>query len=95
METSIQFQEPVSVVGVFRPQRPTPKTSTTPALFPQKMLWKGEQYIFSQIAYHHAQRQGRTLMHIFHVTDGKKDFRLRFDTEQLQWFLEEVYDPIA
>jgi hypothetical protein len=20
---------------------------------------------------------------------------LRFDTEQLQWFLEEVYDPIA
>jgi hypothetical protein len=95
METSVQFQEPVSVVGVFTVKKSGEPTAAAPAFTPKKMIWQGRTYTFTQLAYHHKQRYGRTVMHIFHLTDGSKDFRLRFDTEDLTWFLEEVYDPTA
>lgn len=59
-------------------------------IMPYKMRWQGREYKMTQLAYHHKARLGRTIMHIFHVTDGTNDYRLRLDTETLGWTLEEV-----
>lgn len=59
---------------------------------PCKMRWQGREYFFEKLTYHHKIREGRTLLHIFHVTDGTTDFRLHFDTDTLHWFLKEVCD---
>lgn len=61
-------------------------------VMPRKMRWQGRDYLFSKLTYHHKIRQGRTILHIFHVTDGSIDFRLCLDTENLHWVLEEVCD---
>ncbi|NMB83907.1 hypothetical protein GYA28_01310 [Candidatus Roizmanbacteria bacterium] len=59
---------------------------------PQKINWQGRDYVIKTVSYHHRVREGKKLLHIFHVTDGGLDFRLRFDTENLHWTLEEIYD---
>ena len=57
---------------------------------PYKMQWQGRDYIMTKLAYHHKARTGRTIMHVFHVSDGKNDYRLLFDSDNLSWTLEEV-----
>lgn len=59
---------------------------------PYKMRWRMRDYFIKRLAYHHKVREGRTLFHVFHVTDGNLDFRIRFDSESLNWILEEVSD---
>ncbi|MFA5770271.1 MAG: hypothetical protein WC894_02140 [Patescibacteria group bacterium] len=59
---------------------------------PYKIRWRLRDYFIKSLAYHHKVREGRELLHIFHVTDGNLDFRLRFNTEDLNWILEEVSD---
>jgi len=61
-------------------------------VMPRNMRWQGRDYVFTKLSYHHRIRSGRTLLHIFHVTDGASDFRLRFDTETLHFTLEEICD---
>lgn len=62
------------------------------SVMPKKMRWQGRDYIMKSVSYHHLVREGKKLLHIFHVTDGASDFRLKLDTESLHWTLEEVYD---
>lgn len=57
-----------------------------------KIRWRLRDYFIKKLAYHHKVREGRELLHIFHVTDGNLDFRIRFNTEDLNWILEEVSD---
>ncbi|PIQ72608.1 hypothetical protein COS50_02780 [Candidatus Roizmanbacteria bacterium CG03_land_8_20_14_0_80_35_26] len=59
---------------------------------PYKIRWRLRDYFIKKIAYHHKIREGRNLIHIFHVTDGNLDFRIRLDAENLNWTLEEVSD---
>lgn len=59
---------------------------------PVKIRWRGRDYIMQKLAYYHKVRQGRTMQHIFHVTDGHLDFRLRMDGDLLSWTLEEITD---
>lgn len=82
---SFPVQEKVSVVTVY--------DRLTSTAMPKKMRWKNNEYFFTKLGYHHTVRFGRALMHIFHVTDGTTDFRLRFDTETLHWILEDMYSP--
>jgi len=64
-------------------------------VMPKKMRWQGKDYILIKLTYHHKIREGRNIQHIFHVTDGSMDFRLRLDSETLHWTLEEVTDGTA
>jgi len=64
-------------------------------VMPRKIKWQGRIYIINRLNYHHKIRQGRTMLHIFHVTDGNIDFRLCFNTNNLHWTLEEVCDGIS
>lgn len=76
------INERVSMITVYN--RETGKVT------PYKMRWQGRTYLIKQVAYHHKARRGRTIFHIFHVTDGTNDYKLNLDTETLQWVLEEI-----
>lgn len=59
---------------------------------PVKLRWQGRDYVITKLAYYHRRREGRNILHIFHVTDGITDFKLRLDSETLHWTLEEITD---
>lgn len=58
--------------------------------YPWAIHWRGRRYTVTQIGLHYIERAGRTLFHIFSVTDGITFFKLRFDTETLNWQLLET-----
>lgn len=58
---------------------------------PYRLRWRGRSYTLTQLGYHHTLREGRTLIHIFAVSTDTLSFKLRFNTDTLQWLLEEVY----
>lgn len=79
---SEKINEKVSILTVFN--------RTTGRVMPYRMQWQGRTYVMTKLAYHHKARLGRLIMHVFHVSDGKNDYRLLLNTENLQWTLEEV-----
>lgn len=78
------INEPVSIVMVYNAVQQTVK--------PVKMLWRGREYQIEKIGYHHKEKQGNTLFHIFSVTSQNTAFKLQLDTETLHWKLQELYD---
>ncbi len=79
-----QINEKISVITVYNRE--------SGMVMPRKIRWQGRIYTMTKLAYHHKIRQGRTIMHIFHVTNGSIDFRINLNTENLHWTLEEIYD---
>ncbi len=67
----------------------------TGAVMPVKMRWQTRLYAFQKLGYYHKVREGRTIMHIFHVADQSQDYRLRLDSDTLHWTLENVSDGHA
>ncbi len=61
---------------------------------PIKMQWNNKTYYIKKIGLHHPVREGRVLHHIFECTDGNLSFRLRHNTETLQWQLETISDGL-
>ncbi len=64
-------------------------------VIPRKIRWRDREYHIDKLGYHHRVRQGRELCHIFHVSNGTIDFRLRFESETMHWTLEELTDGTA
>ena len=63
---------------------------------PRKMRWQGREYFFTdKPSYLYKAREGRNIIHVFHMTDGSMDFKLRLDSETLHWTLMEVTDGTA
>ena len=61
-------------------------------LTPYKLRWHGRVYRVTKIGFHHKVREGGTLFHVFSVACPALAFRLKLNTETLQWLLEEVSD---
>lgn len=61
-------------------------------LVPLKVTWEGRDYPVKKIGLHHRYRQGRTLYHVFSVVSPTLFFKLVFDTETLNWRVEEIGD---
>jgi len=80
----IRTNEPVKVLAVYDP--------ATGRTVPHKLNWSGKTHILSRLAYYHRERIGRSIRHIYHVTDGELDFRLFVDSDTLSWTLSEVSD---
>ena len=57
---------------------------------PTSFYWHGRRYQIAQVGLHHTMYQGRTLIHVFSVTDGNSCFKLQLDTETLNWRLVEI-----
>ncbi len=62
---------------------------------PQKFKWRGRTISIQNIDMRHTVREGRRLYHVFSVSDGSWYFRLKFDTDNLTWTLEEFSDGLA
>ena len=58
---------------------------------PTSLYWRGRRYVITNVGLHHIIREGRTMLHIFSVTDGTTAFKLELNTETLGWRLLEIY----
>ncbi len=58
--------------------------------YPWVIHWRGNRYVITKVGLHHTLRDGRTLLHMFSVTDGNTYFKLQFNTETLAWRLLEI-----
>ena len=61
-------------------------------VMPYKIKWNGRTYTITKLGYHHKQKIGTVVHHIFSVATSSLAFRLRFDPDTLFWHLEEVSD---
>lgn len=57
---------------------------------PTSLLWRGRRYAITQVGLHHTTHDGRTLLHIFSVSDGTTAFKLALNAEALSWKLLET-----
>ena len=76
------LHEPISVDAVFdikKPHRCIPKSFTTK---------NGREIVVTEIGLIHPKFDGIKTHFMFDLTDGEADYRLSFDTERLEWFLE-------
>lgn len=61
---------------------------------PKWVKWKDRVYKIEKVGLHHTYRQGKTLYHVFSVATKTLFLRLRLDTENLSWRLEEISDGL-
>ena len=61
-------------------------------VMPTSLSWRGRQYRIIKVGLHHTIQEGKTLCHIFSVTDGNSFFKLQFNTQSLNWKLLEIND---
>jgi hypothetical protein len=64
----------------------------TGKVVPAKIRWQAKIYTITSVSYYHKIQEGKNIQHIFHVTDGNMDFKLKLDSETLRWTLMEVTD---
>lgn len=59
---------------------------------PVRLRWQEKVYCLTKLGYHHKYKQGKTLIHVFSVSNKDLAFRLEFNTDTLAWTLTEVSD---
>lgn len=82
-----KLEIPVSVVCVFNHK--------TRSFMPKKVLFENKEYLIKKLGYHHTFCEGRTLFHVFSVSNDTMFFKLVFNTQNLSWILEEISDDNA
>jgi hypothetical protein len=55
--------------------------------FPKRMEFEGREYTFVESGLRFLARKGQQLIEVFDMTDGDRDFRLKFDTDDKVWTL--------
>ena len=81
-----KISAPVSVQTIYDHRRRT--------VSPRQIFWDGKIIRIATVGMHHTIREGRTLFHIFSVTSQDLFFRLRLNTDNLFWTLEEIADGL-
>jgi hypothetical protein len=64
---------------------------------PYRLSWNNRDYDLGDIDYKHSYMEGQERQHIFELCDKEQTlkFRLRLNTLNLHWLLEEVHDGLA
>lgn len=77
------LDEPVSVVWFYN--------AKNHHMQPYRLSWNNRDYVLGKIDFWHKTRSGNTLIHHFSIadTDGQVYFKLAFNTDNLQWTIEE------
>jgi hypothetical protein len=83
------INEKVSVITIFK------VTPLKNEVIPYQVKWQGRNYKINKVGFHHAIRQGQNVFHIFTVSSNSLDMRLKFDTQNMHWTLEEVTDGLT
>ncbi|OGL66751.1 hypothetical protein A2856_03225 [Candidatus Uhrbacteria bacterium RIFCSPHIGHO2_01_FULL_63_20] len=73
--------DPIDVVVSFTDGRVTPR----------RLRWRGREYAVERVNLIHATNEGERRVFYFSVSDRNHDFKLRLDTEALQWKMVELY----
>jgi len=81
-----RINESVSVTTFFNHQ--------DKSIFPKAIIWHNHSYPVTKLGLHHTYRLGSTLYHIFSVISRSYFFRLKLDTTNLHWVLEEISDGL-
>lgn len=55
--------------------------------FPKRMEYEGREYTFLESGLRYLVRKGQELFEIFDMTDGSRNFRLKFDSAAQAWTL--------
>lgn len=61
---------------------------------PVWVKWRNRIYKITNIGLHHSFYQGQTLYHVFSVVSQTLFLRLKFNTKNLIWILEEVQNAV-
>jgi hypothetical protein len=84
-----QIGEEVTVVMYF--------TSKQRQFIPYRLSWNNRDYDLGPVDYYHSYMEGRERQHIFELCDKEQTlkFRLRMDSLNLHWVLEEIHDGLT
>ena len=82
-----KINEKVSVITVYNREKKTVR--------PLKVRWHGREYEITKTGYIWKEWEGRTRIHCFAVSTSAMAFKLRLNTETLEWLLVEVSDGFA
>jgi hypothetical protein len=75
------INEPVDIIASFQGTQ----------VIPKKMNWGDRIYNIDKVHLVHTAREGTKRVFYFSVSDSEHAFKLRFDTDHLEWSLAEVY----
>lgn len=75
------LNDPIDVLIVFRDNR----------AIPRRLRWNTRDYDIKRVNLVHAAREGTKRIFYFSVSDDTNYFKLRLDTELLEWRLVELY----
>jgi hypothetical protein len=65
---------------------------TQKRVFPKHVKWEGKTYEILKVGLHHSFYDGKILYHIFSAVSSTLFFKLKLNTENLSWRLEEIAD---
>lgn len=60
--------------------------------YPRLVIWKGRDYKITKLGLHHKYWEGKTLFHIFSVVSDTLFFRLKLDSDNLLWTVEQIME---
>lgn len=58
---------------------------------PLAFRWRNKKYTVNKVNLVHVSQEGKNKVYYFSVTDDTNYFKLRFNTESLDWKLAELY----
>jgi hypothetical protein len=78
-----RLNAPVSVTATFNHR--------TRQLDIKRVQFDGHEHVIRRVSYHHTQRKGKTLLHIFCVSGEDVFFKIVLNTDTLLWSLHEIH----
>lgn len=75
----------VSVTSLYF--RPTAHDDRHIKGYPKRMEYEGREYTFVESGLRYLLKKGQQLFEVFDMTDGTRDFRLKFDPDAHSWTL--------
>ncbi len=80
------LNEPITVTTVYNDK--------TRKVYPSNIIWKNKLFKITKIGLHYIYRTGDTLFHIFAVSSVELSFKLKLNTSNLFWTLEQISDGL-
>lgn len=84
------INEEINVTGLYF--RPSKRDERNLKGYPKRMEYQGREYTFLESGLRYLIQKGQQLIEVFDMTDGTRDFRLKFDPADHVWTLVGVRD---
>lgn len=82
MDPIIKINERVDIVPIFYAE-----AHERLVCVPWRMKYHGQEVEFTVFGMRHPTEQGKRMIHVFDMSDGRSDYRIEFDAERLTWTL--------